>query len=86
MLIVFQTSPFDSLFHPTPVSYLLGFELQVEVIISFMYFFFHSNKKNPIKNVVLYNFITSVIPKQIFKPNQDFVFNFINLSLYSVYF
>lgn len=31
MLIVFQTSPFDSLFHPTPVSYLLGFELQVEV-------------------------------------------------------
>lgn len=31
MLIVFQTSPFDSLFHPIPVSYLLGFELQVEV-------------------------------------------------------
>lgn len=31
MLIVFQTSPYDSLFHPTPVSYLLGFELQVEV-------------------------------------------------------
>lgn len=31
MLIVFQTSPFDSLFHPTPVSYLLGFELEVEV-------------------------------------------------------
>lgn len=31
MLIVFQTSPFDSLFHPTPMSYLLGFELQVEV-------------------------------------------------------
>lgn len=31
MLIVFQTSPFDSLFHPTPVSYLLGFEVEVEV-------------------------------------------------------
>lgn len=31
MLIVFQTSPYDSLFHPTPVSHLLGFELQVEV-------------------------------------------------------
>lgn len=31
MLIEFQTSEFDSLFHPTPVSYLLGFELQVEV-------------------------------------------------------
>lgn len=35
MLIVFQTSPYDSLFHPTPVSYLLGFELQVEVSINF---------------------------------------------------
>lgn len=31
MLILFQTSPFDSLYHPTPVLYLLGFELQVEV-------------------------------------------------------
>lgn len=31
MLIEFRTSPFDSLYHPTPVSYLLGFELQVEV-------------------------------------------------------
>lgn len=40
MLIVFQTSPFDSLFHPTPVSYLLGFELQVEVSRSKMDHFY----------------------------------------------
>lgn len=31
MLIEFKTSPFDSLFHPVPISYLLGFELQVHV-------------------------------------------------------
>lgn len=33
MLIVFQSSTYDTLFHPTPISYLLGFELQVEVSI-----------------------------------------------------
>lgn len=42
MLIVFQTSAFDSLFHPTPVSYLLGFELQVEVSNWFSRFGFFS--------------------------------------------
>lgn len=31
MLIVFKSSTFDTLYHPTPISYLLGFELQVEV-------------------------------------------------------
>lgn len=31
MLIEFQTSPYDSLYHPIPVSFLLGFEMQVEV-------------------------------------------------------
>lgn len=31
MLIEFQTSPYDNLFHPMPVSFLLGFEMQVEV-------------------------------------------------------
>lgn len=31
MLIVFKSSAFDTLYHPSPNSYLLGFELQVEV-------------------------------------------------------
>lgn len=31
MLIEFQTSPYDSLYHPTPISFLLGFEMQIQV-------------------------------------------------------
>lgn len=33
MLIEFQTSPYDSLYHPTPISFLLGFEIQIQVNI-----------------------------------------------------
>lgn len=33
MLIEFQTSPYDSLYHPTPISFLLGFEMQIQVNI-----------------------------------------------------
>ncbi|KAG4069705.1 hypothetical protein HA402_002284, partial [Bradysia odoriphaga] len=32
MLIEFQTSPYDSLYHPTPISFLLGFEMQIQVM------------------------------------------------------
>lgn len=31
MLIEFNTSPYDSLFHPVPSSFLLGFEMQIQV-------------------------------------------------------
>lgn len=31
MLIEFRTSPYDSLFHPVPTAFLLGFEMQIEV-------------------------------------------------------
>lgn len=31
MLLEFHTSPFDSPFHPAPLSYLPGFELEVQV-------------------------------------------------------
>lgn len=31
MLIEFNTSPYDNLFHPIPSSYLQGFEMQIQV-------------------------------------------------------
>jgi hypothetical protein len=31
MLLEFHTSPFDNPFHPVPLSYLPGFELEVQV-------------------------------------------------------
>lgn len=34
MLIEFNTSPYDSLFHPVPTSFLQGFEMQIQVNIS----------------------------------------------------
>lgn len=35
MLIEFRTSPYDSLFHPVPTAFLLGFEMQIEVRVCF---------------------------------------------------
>lgn len=41
MLIEFKTASTDSLFHPSPISYLLGFELQVQVSLFFFSFYFN---------------------------------------------
>jgi len=43
MLLEFHTSAFDNPFHPVPLSYLPGFELDVEVIIIYTGRFFLSN-------------------------------------------
>lgn len=32
MLLEFHTSPYDNPFHPVPLSYLPGFELEVQVM------------------------------------------------------
>lgn len=39
MLLEFHTSPYDNPFHPVPLSYLPGFELEVQVreIVNIMY-------------------------------------------------
>lgn len=34
MLIEFKTSAYDSLFHPVPTSFLLGFEMQIQVRVA----------------------------------------------------
>ena len=36
MLLEFHTSPFDNPFHPVPLSYLPGFELEVQVRAPFI--------------------------------------------------
>lgn len=33
MLLEFHTSPYDNPFHPVPLSYLPGFELEVQVLL-----------------------------------------------------
>lgn len=39
LLVKFKTSPFGNPFHPLPLSYLPGFELEVQVDISYMSIF-----------------------------------------------
>lgn len=38
MLLEFHTSPYDNPFHPVPLSYLPGFELEVQVCIFYTIF------------------------------------------------
>lgn len=37
MLLEFHTSPYDNPFHPVPLSYLPGFELEVQVSVNWIY-------------------------------------------------
>lgn len=50
MLIEFKTSASDSLFHPSPVAYLLGFDLEVHVS-----FILSPAKINDIFHIVNFN-------------------------------
>jgi hypothetical protein len=43
MLLEFHTSPFDNPFHPVPLSYLPGFELEVQVRASLIHYLVHSS-------------------------------------------
>lgn len=38
MLLEFHTSPYDNPFHPVPLSYLPGFELEVQVSFPIVYY------------------------------------------------
>lgn len=41
MLLEFHTSPYDNPFHPVPLSYLPGFELDVEVITTALRYLYY---------------------------------------------
>lgn len=46
MLLEFHTSPYDNPFHPVPLSYLPGFELEVQVNLNFSCGNLHTNDDN----------------------------------------
>lgn len=45
MLLEFHTSPYDNPFHPVPLSFLPGFELEVQVMLGYCNIILHNIAK-----------------------------------------
>lgn len=69
MLLEFHTSPYDNPFHPVPLSFLPGFELEVQVMLGISYYVISQicRKNMKLVKLITCNYFDKVIKSWVIK-------------------